>query len=93
MEEKIPKSADYELDSITSSNSSPPNEVTASESNPDPPNSCPLDSSGIEVNDSPLDSSKKKKHSFLKHHWQQLCASLLLMVYKYRINLCSYLCW
>jgi len=87
MEEKISKSTDYELDCITNSNSSPPNnEVTASESNPDPPNSYPLDSFGIQsevnsLNDSPLDSSKKKKPSFLKSHWQHLCASLLLVVF------------
>jgi len=82
MEEKIPKSTDTELNFLNQVGSSPPNnEVTASESNPDPPNSCPLDSSSIEVSDSPLDSSKKKKSSFLKNHWQHLCASLLLMVF------------
>ena len=46
MEEKVSKSTNYELDSIINSNSNPPNdEVTASESNPDPPTNNPLDSS------------------------------------------------
>ena len=62
MEEKNSKSIDCELDPITNSNSSPPNEVTALVSNPDPPNRCSLDSS--------------KKFSFLKKHWQHLCASI-----------------
>lgn len=80
MEEKISKSTDYELDSITNSNSSPPNEITisnsdsnneaiVSESNPDPSNSYSLDS------------SKKKKHTSFQSHWQRLCASLLLAVF------------
>lgn len=44
MEEKVSKSTNYELDSIINSNSNPPNdEVTASESNPDPPISSLLD--------------------------------------------------
>ncbi len=88
MEEKIPKSTDYELDSIANSNSSPPNnEVTVSESNPDPPNSGSLDSSSVEVSNNPLASSKKKKLSFLKSHWQHLCASLLLMLFFITTNI------
>ena len=67
MEEKNSKSIDCELDPITNSNSSPPNEVTALVSNPDPPNRCSLDFS--------------KKFSFLKKHWQHLCASILLAVF------------
>ena len=44
MEEKVSKLTNYELDSITNSNSNQPtNEVIASESNPDPSTNNPLD--------------------------------------------------
>lgn len=87
MEEKIPKSTDTELNFLNQVGSSPPNnEVTTSESNPDPPTSIPLDSSSIQnevnlTNSSPLDSSKKKKLTSFKNHWKRLYASLLLAVF------------
>lgn len=86
MEEKIPKST-TELNFLNQVGSSPPNnEVTTSESNPDPPTSIPLDASSTQnevnlTNGSPLDSSKKKKPTSFKSHWQRLCASLLLAVF------------
>lgn len=64
MEEKNSKSIDIEPNFLYQVSSSPPKEVTVSESNPDPPNS-----------------SLTTNSSFLKSHWQHLCASILLAVF------------